>query len=48
VAAGDAGALAMQTSEFKGQGGHCEFDGQDYTTGIQAMIDAKFSTVLKD
>jgi hypothetical protein len=48
VAAGDAAASKMQTNEFEGAGGHCEFDGQSYTTGIRYMLDAKFETVLKD
>lgn len=43
----DAGAdEALLSSEFKGDGGHCEFDGKGYTTGIQYMMDLKFSSIL--
>lgn len=45
AAGGDA---ALQGSEFTGAGGHCEFDGKSYTTGIQYMLDLKFKTVLRD
>lgn len=41
------GADGQQTSEFAGAGGHCEFDGRDYTSGIQQMMDQKFRIVVK-
>jgi hypothetical protein len=33
-------------SEIVGSGGHCEFDGRAYTSGIQSMILQKFNVVL--
>lgn len=33
-------------SEIIGNGGHCEFDGQAYSSGIQFMMDQKFNTVV--
>jgi hypothetical protein len=36
----------VHDSEIAGNGGHCEYDGQDYTSGIQYMMDLKFSTVV--
>lgn len=38
----------VQTNEFVGAGGHCEFDGVSYTTGIQQMMDAKFKIILPE
>lgn len=37
----------IETNNEEGPGGHCEFDGVDYTSGIQFMMDEKFSTILK-
>jgi hypothetical protein len=36
----------LQTLNIEGAGGHCEFDGVSYTTGIQQAIDNKFKMVL--
>jgi predicted peptidase len=36
----------IQTLNIQGPGGHCEFDGVSYTTGIQQAIDTKFKMVL--
>jgi hypothetical protein len=36
----------LQTLNIQGPGGHCEFDGVSYTTGIQQAIDTKFKMVL--
>lgn len=41
------GPATLQGSDSEGQGGHCEFYGQDYTGGIQEMMDRKFTVVLK-
>lgn len=38
----------IQSSEEKGEGGHCIFDGESYTTGIQQMTDDQFSMILKE
>lgn len=38
---------SVQDSEIDGPGGHCEFDGLDYTGGIQSIINRKFDVVLK-
>lgn len=45
---GDSGfdRKAVQDSEVKGPGGHCEFDDRSYTTGIQFIIDTKFDVVV--
>ena len=37
----------IQTSEIVGAGGHCEFDGVAYTSGIQMMVDEGFKTILQ-
>jgi hypothetical protein len=37
----------IATNTFEGNGGHCEFDGRDYTTGIQFMMDKKFASIIK-
>lgn len=44
VAAGD--QTKLQTLSVEGAGGHCEFDGVSYTSGIQQMIDKKFKSIL--
>ncbi len=36
----------LQTLNIQGPGGHCEFDGVSYTTGIQQAIDTKFKMIL--
>jgi hypothetical protein len=36
----------LQTVSIQGNGGHCEFDGVSYTTGIQQAIDTKFKDIL--
>jgi hypothetical protein len=43
-----AGAPTMLTNETVGVAGHCEFDNRSYTTGIQMVIDSKFSTIVKN
>ncbi len=45
---GVAGDAKMQMSEIVGDGGHCEFDGEEYTSGIQYMMDLKFKVVLRE
>jgi hypothetical protein len=40
------GDAALETFAAEGDGGHCEFDGQDYTSGIQSMMDLKFATIV--
>lgn len=37
----------VQDTETKGPGGHCEFDDQSYTTGIQFILDTKFNVIFK-
>lgn len=37
----------IQTAEKEGAGGHCEFDGLNYTQGIQSMMDRRFEIILK-
>lgn len=37
---------AVQDSETKGRGGHCEFDDRSYTSGIQHILDTKFDVVV--
>ena len=39
---------SVQDSEITGNKGHCEFDGLNYTQGIQSMMDRKFEVVIKD
>jgi predicted peptidase len=36
----------LQTLTIQGPGGHCEFDGVSYTSGIQQAIDTKFKSIL--
>ena len=37
----------IESNNEEGPGGHCEFDGTDYTSGIQFMMDKKFATIVK-
>ena len=41
-------AVSAYETNFKTvvAGGHCEFDGEAYTSGIQYMIDLKFNYIL--
>jgi hypothetical protein len=37
----------IMTTNFEGAGGHCVFDGSTYSTGIQFMLDKKFTSIVK-
>ncbi|MFK7872666.1 MAG: hypothetical protein AB8C84_05770 [Oligoflexales bacterium] len=37
-----------QTNQIKDDFGHCEFDGQNYTSGIQLAIDESFKIILPE